>query len=271
MKVAITTPIKNDAYILPYFLGCLLEIDFPREDLHLCFIDDASTDGTTEILKTFKRKHGKRFGRVTIQYRKEAFAPAATDRHFGNQAAGFAHLADLRNALLDLARASGADYQLSIDADTLVAPSLLTDLLQFKKPYLAPLVITQCRHPQRYPLTAQEHLNHRGNAFQWEAHWWHHVRRYALETLYPVAVATGCYLIDRATMESGVRYAPSPHGEDVAYCLALEAAGIPRYWWTGVRTVHCKEPETLNARLETFSTLFGYDAFFRMIAHLDLS
>jgi len=138
-RVAITAPMANRAWCLPYWLGCLTTLDYPRELLSVHIIDDGSTDATPAILKAFRAKYGKTFAAVEIE-RQPWENPATSARDTQDRGDGYPRLAALRNMALEMAQASGAEYQLSIDADILVSPGLLRGLQAHGLPYVSSMI-----------------------------------------------------------------------------------------------------------------------------------
>ena len=56
MKVSIIVPVYNGADILPVTLSPLFNQDYPKEKTEIIIINDGSTDGTSQVLKSFKYK-----------------------------------------------------------------------------------------------------------------------------------------------------------------------------------------------------------------------
>lgn len=54
MKISIITPVYNEEVNIPRYFNALKEIDYPKSDIELIFIDDCSRDSSLEMLKSIK-------------------------------------------------------------------------------------------------------------------------------------------------------------------------------------------------------------------------
>jgi glycosyltransferase involved in cell wall biosynthesis len=253
--LAITMPVKNRADVLPHTLEALVNLQYPAEDTAVIIYDDASTDGTRDVLTAFRRRHKDRFG-GGIKIIRGAVDDSLGkhinrhDRHFAGKSEHYAHLCDVRNALIDAAITAGADYQLSIDSDIIVSPGLAWGLMAHDLPYVATIVLNDCHMTRHIGYNRATWLRRHINAGMVSPDGRYHAfTRYALDSLYSVGITGACYLVTRAVLDSGVRFGPNRHGEDIGYCLGLEAAGISRHLDTTPRALHAMTPELIPEAL----------------------
>jgi len=237
--IALTCIVKNRAWILPDYLACLLALDFPKDELTLIFIDDASTDGTIDILKAFKRKHEVEFAGITLNLHKKGIDDATSARDTADRVKGYPHLAELRNEALDAANASGADYQFSVDSDILLSPGILSELMAHNLPYVASMIFNDGKHP----FTAN--LGRVTNAGGLHNGMWRYMQVNSInqDRVLPCGYSGAVYLVNRDAMNSGARFGgenpDEKHNcEDYSYCWALQIAEIDRYIDTKIRCVH---------------------------------
>lgn len=59
-RVAILIPAWNEELVLRYSIDRLLALDYPAQRLRVVVVDDASTDGTAELMRAKVREHGDR-------------------------------------------------------------------------------------------------------------------------------------------------------------------------------------------------------------------
>lgn len=246
--IAITSIIKNRAWILPDFLACLAALDYPKDQLTCIFIDDASTDATPAILADFRARYGGAYAGIEIIRHEDALDDATSARDTTDRGHGYPHLAALRNEALDAANACGADYQLSIDSDILAAPGLLAGLLARGLPYVASVIFNDLEGGANGIAINTSIRNRITNAGGLFPNGWRPMRDYEFNTLYPCGYSGAVYLVDRATLTSGARFGgenPDPlrSCEDYSYCWALQIRDIPRHIDTTLRAVHVMLPD----------------------------
>jgi glycosyltransferase involved in cell wall biosynthesis len=151
-SILILTPIKNAARFLPAFFDNLLQIDYPREQLSLAFLESDSEDDTRTVLRTHIDAHNKDFARIEA-YRQD----------FGFKFEGprwQPHLQFRRRGILGQARTTlfkrawrGEEWVLWIDADVVGYPrEALDQLLATGKSIVVP-------HCVQYPTGPTFDLN----------------------------------------------------------------------------------------------------------------
>jgi glycosyltransferase involved in cell wall biosynthesis len=261
--VAITSVIKNRAWCLPAFLASLRNLTYPAEQLRLIFIDDASSDETPTILKSFRAKYGKAFASVEIIRKEAALDDATSARNTIDRKAGYPHLAALRNEIMELAVASGADYQFSIDSDILVSPGIIEGLMAHGKPYVSSIIFNDVEAGVgRIALNCslQNRVTNAGGLFN---NTWKIMRTTGntFNKLIPCGYSGAVFLIDRATMTSGAQFGVNPFGaqacEDYGFCWGLQERNIDRHIDTTLRAVHIMLPRNLNEAIGVYYAWFG--------------
>lgn len=258
--IAITVLIANRAWVLPWFLGCLAALDYPREQLSVLFIDDGSTDDSPALLKAFRAKYRKVFRTIEIVTKKYR-NPATSARDTDDRKAGYPKLAALRNEALDWARAQDADYQFSIDSDILVAPGILARLIGHNLPYVSSMIWNDFGRSYIGD-SLQKRVTNAG--YLGPDRRWKIFRNYNLKkpVVRPCGYSGAVYLVDRATLDSGARYGGehpdmAHHCEDYSYCWALQLLNIDRYLDEERQAVHVTLPNRLYDALGAYVAWFG--------------
>lgn len=255
-RIGITAPVKNRAWVLPYFLGGLLTQDYPREKTYLIFWDDDSTDDTLPMLQAFREQYLADYGDILILESGDGIT--GEDRHYGNQSRGFAPLASLRNGVMAVCHSLRLDGQLSIDSDIIAGPELLTGLLGHGLPHVASMIFNDSAFMGRIEEDERTYLRRYVNAgYLGPTGRYYVIRDYALNTVYEVQQTGAVYLIDEATLHCGACYDAHEFGEDLAYCLSLIEHGVKPHIDTTLRSVHCMTPELIPEMLDVYARWFG--------------
>ncbi len=285
--IAITVLIKNRAWILPSFFDYLEGIAYPKHDIVLMLVNDASTDDSRAYLQTFCETR-----RVEGAY-KQIFFLDIPEQFDGNTSSRdpvtrtrqelYVHLASLRNTMIakihEIEQTHGIhiDYQLSLDSDVLVHPGILNHLLDtmgalrnqgYQCYYLSSVVLNHSHADDKFTydidLPAVPRNVNFGNIVSRET-FGHGMRRQA-EVRYEqfgwqpnmnhrVDISGACYLIDRVALDTPARYDGHPLGEDVAYCMDLHKFGVWCWANTTWASVHVMRPEWLQDGLAAYQRM----------------
>lgn len=264
--LAITSLIKNRAWCLPYFLGCIAHLQHPKDDTRIILLDDASTDGSTDLLRAWCTRAKKAgYASVDLIIKRDGIDHATSARDTTDRKAGYPHLAALRNEVVDTVLAYGCDWQLSIDSDILVSPGIVAGLMAHQLPYVSSIIFNDIdpacgtgRIAMGVPIINR--YTNAGGLFNGR---WRAMSRYEFGRLYPCGYSGAVYLAGKAALDSGARF--GAHGnigaaccEDYGYCVDLEAAGLPRHIDTTLRAVHLMVPACLQEGLGVFVAWFGH-------------
>lgn len=255
--IVIATLFHNSTWMLTDYLATLTRLAYPTDELALYWLDDGSQDGTHACLLDAADALRARYAQMTV-----AHVPG-TRRNLSSRDAGgsrrslYAHLAALRQQVLEHTRAFDAEALLVMDHDTLPAPSLLTDLLAHGAPAVGTLQLCDCHLRNDLgvaPLALGRRINAgylRGGDVQW-LRWYD-----ASGQTVPVDVIGGCYLLRRQVVAAiDYPHTVHPRGEDVGYFAAVHAAGLPVVLDTRVQSIHVMLPRLLPAARQAWSTLF---------------
>lgn len=212
LKVIIGCPVRNRAWILPCYLGCLEKLNKEGLEVNFCFIINDCTDASPQILAKFAQKEPGRVSIITKDHR----VPGGFRRGEYN----FNRLAELRNMLLQAFLHSDGDYLFSLDSDILVPENALNQLLHDNCDVVSALVCNghELNDPGIYNILRQ---NANGSYI--------HIRDFPRDQVFPVDCTGAACLIKRAVIEAGVCYSGLGGGEDIAFCEMVLARGFNIY------------------------------------------
>jgi hypothetical protein len=259
-KLAINAPIKNRAWILPYYLESIRALDYPKADTALFFTDDGSTDGSTEMLRAFADRHRDEYALISITP-VTPIGDNTSSRDPQNRQAVYAHLGMMRNLLRAQSAEWGAEYLLSVDSDTIFRPDLVPGLMAHGKPMVGSINFCDSHWTGKlgiYPPLLGGYINagvfdYFGNHCAWKG--------YQFDELSPVDVTCGTYLIDKTVIDSPAVYEANmvdgSAGEDVGFCLHLARLNIPRFIDTTIRSAHVMSEGFLPEAVRAAYRLWG--------------
>jgi glycosyltransferase involved in cell wall biosynthesis len=248
MKIAITAPVRNRAWILPDYLDALEEAAQGFDAVY-CFIDDGSTDGSGEIIAAWLETHPGSLVQIAPDGERNTSSRDAKHRQ-----ACYRRLAGLRNDLITEALDADADWQVSVDTDILVAPWCIRRLIGHERPYCAALIDNTMTISAEMA-TAREWGRSWYNAMTNVDGCWSPMRQPIRNRLLLADLTGAVYVASRATLLSGARFAAHPVGEDAGYALALKAAGIPMVIDTGCHSIHILKASDIDLARHALAAL----------------
>jgi len=212
-RVMIGCPIRNRAWILPQYLECLQNFDYPHQNIEYCFIINDCSDKTPQILEQFAFEQSVPVRLIT--------ANLDSKRSHVRGAYKFSHLAVLRNLLLYSFLNSNCQYLFSIDSDILASPDTLSRLLEHNCDIVSVLV---CNGHELGDEAIYNILN------RTEDGRFVHLREFPRDSIFRVDCTGAACLIKRRVIEScKVRYSSNLGAEDIGFCQAAARQGIEIY------------------------------------------
>lgn len=216
MKLAVGMPVFERAWCLPLWFESLeAQKLVPKEDITLCFAYSKGYDGTYDIL----RRRGEEYGNLLLY---EFDLKTYSDRMDMSR---FHELAALRNALLDMAKETEADYFLSWDNDILFYPERLRELFAVcgRDRAVGALIDMGGQDEAMQHPSVMQFPDVEGE-IAYRNHW----NTYPHTEAFKCDVIMAVKLMGRDVYEN-TRYKWDPVGEDIGWCLDCEEKGYERW------------------------------------------
>uniref|UniRef100_A0A7N9B1H9 Cerebral endothelial cell adhesion molecule n=1 Tax=Mastacembelus armatus TaxID=205130 RepID=A0A7N9B1H9_9TELE len=142
--VVIAIIARNTAHSLPYYLGALERLDYPKDRISVWAATDHNSDNTTAILKEWLTVMQKFYHYVEWRPMDQptSYAGELGPKHWTN--IRYEYVMKLKQAALNFARKRWADYILYADSDNILTnPDTLNLLIAENKSVIAPMLDSQ--------------------------------------------------------------------------------------------------------------------------------
>ncbi|XP_059892784.1 procollagen galactosyltransferase 1 [Gadus macrocephalus] len=140
-RVLIALICRNAEHSLPYFLGGIERLNYPKDRLAVWVATDHNEDNTTSILRDWLTTVQNLYHYVEWRPKEQPseYPDGDSPKQWTNLR--YAHVMKLRQAALDSAREMWADYFLAVDCDNLlINPEVLWKLIEEDKTIVAPML-----------------------------------------------------------------------------------------------------------------------------------
>ncbi|XP_062408646.1 procollagen galactosyltransferase 2 [Sardina pilchardus] len=139
-KVLIAILARNAEHSLPFYLGCIDRLDYPKDRITIWVATDHNVDNTTAMLQDWLSTVEGHYHSVELRAgESSALLGEEGPKHWVDSR--YTHVLRLRQAALRRARALWADYILFADSDNLLTnPEVLTLLMAENKTLVAPML-----------------------------------------------------------------------------------------------------------------------------------
>ncbi|XP_017328224.3 procollagen galactosyltransferase 2 [Ictalurus punctatus] len=141
-KVMLAILARNSQHSLPFYLGCIERLDYPKDRIAIWAAADHSIDNTTAMLQEWVSGveglyHSVRFR--TTENGQSSYTDELGPKHWPDSR--FSHVMQLRHAALRSAQSQWADYILFADSDNLLTnPKVLSQLIAENRTLVAPML-----------------------------------------------------------------------------------------------------------------------------------
>ncbi|XP_046894976.1 procollagen galactosyltransferase 1 [Hypomesus transpacificus] len=140
-RVLIALICRNSEHSLPYFLGTIERLNYPKDRIALWVATDHNVDNTTAILRDWLIKVQNLYHYVEWRPQEDPVGYEDEDSPKQWTNLRYAHVMKLRQAALESAREMWADYFLAVDCDNLLTnPNVLWKLIGENKTIVAPML-----------------------------------------------------------------------------------------------------------------------------------
>ncbi|GAA6222576.1 procollagen galactosyltransferase 2-like [Lates japonicus] len=256
--VLITILARNTQHSLPYFLGCIDRLDYPKDRIAIWAASDHSVDNSTAILQEWLR--GVQHLYHSVEWRPleqpSSYADEQSPKHWPDSR--FTHVMKLKQAALRAARRLWTDYILFVDSDNLLTNrQVLSDMMAENLTIVAPMLESKSLYsnfwcgitPQGYYRRTPEYIP---------------IRKWKRQGCFAVPMVHSTYLLDlrRRASRALAFYPPHPqypyHLDDImAFAFSAREAGVQMYVCNrdhyGYLPVPLKQDQTLEEEEESFS------------------
>jgi len=235
MNIFIGSLIRNCEWILPEFLKRILDLNYSKKDLTLCFILNDSIDKSEMILHAFAERFQNDYNKIIIaksDFKEDAIGAGSsrlngsdplgrhTNASTGDRGKLYVNLADLRNLMMKIfTERSEAEWMISIDSDILINPETVNLLIDGEKPSMRGAMVINdfLLNPDMEFNPLYRHCN---VGIETEKGIIRHKINYELNKIYDVDVTGACFSIHRKIVPlSSYKY--HTWGEDAGYCVDL--------------------------------------------------
>ena len=230
-QIMIALAVRDRGWILPEFLKCLQNLDYPHEAITLYFLVNNSTDNTEKILDEFLEKNNKQYKKLRLCVVENDLIPEDDRTASTRLRYIYSHLVELKNEIKKYALREKVDYLLLLESDVLFPPNLLTSLLSHRKDIISPLIPVTIKK-DRY------NIMKKGKGKIWmKSPPYGHILHPALNTLLKVDMSGGIFLIKKKALRK-VKWQYHPQGEDCGFATACERKGLEIYCDSDIRCEH---------------------------------
>ena len=142
MDIVIAILAKNKAHCLPFYLTCIYNQTFPKQNLHLYIRTNDNSDSTATLLQNFLKEKGVEYKSVyfddsSIDESLKQYKPHEWNTH------RFKIMANIRQASIEYAKQLHAHYFVA-DCDNFIVPTVLDTLYRSRElGVIAPMLITE--------------------------------------------------------------------------------------------------------------------------------
>ncbi|KAM9494364.1 procollagen galactosyltransferase 1 [Clarias gariepinus] len=206
-RVVIALICRNSAHSLPYFLGTIERLNYPKDRIALWVATDHNADNTTYMLRDWLVSVQKLYHYVEWRPKEE---PSAYDdeegpKHWTNHR--YAHVMKLRQAALESAREMWADYLMMVDCDNLlINQDVLWKLIKENKTIVAPMLESRAAYSNFWcGMTAQGYYKRTPAYIP--------IRKQVRKGCFPVPMVHSTFLVDLRKEASTLLAFHPPHDD----------------------------------------------------------
>lgn len=136
---------RNKAHVLPAFLKCIENLDYPKKLIKVYINTNNNCDNTQEILQEWKKKHENRYCSIIFESHEIENMPVTKPHEWMTSPLAIKrqkHLQEIRNTSLLRAIEHDCDYYFIVDCDNFIIPCTLKELIKHDKPIIAPMLLS---------------------------------------------------------------------------------------------------------------------------------
>ncbi|XP_063056303.1 procollagen galactosyltransferase 2 [Engraulis encrasicolus] len=257
-KVMIAILARNAAHSLPYYLGCIDRLEYPKDRIAIWAATDHSLDNTTAMLREWLR-------RVQTQYHYVEWRPMEEPRSYTDEwgpkhwpPSRFQHVMKLRQAALRVARERWADYLLFVDSDNLLTnPKVLELMIAENRTLVAPMLDSRALYSNFWCGMTPQGYYKRTPDYQ-------PIREWKRMGCYAVPMVHSTFLLDlrRSSTQELAFYPPHPdyswaYDDVMVFAFSARQAGIQMHICNrvhyGFLPLPCKPQQSIQDEDDSFT------------------
>ncbi|KAF4116815.1 procollagen galactosyltransferase 2 [Onychostoma macrolepis] len=257
-KVVIAVLARNSEHSLPYFLGCIERLDYPKDRISIWAATDHNIDNTTAMLHEWLSGVESLYHSVHLQTMEEedGYVDELGPKHWTESR--FTHVMKLRQAALASARAQWADYILFADSDNLLTNTqVLNQLIAENRTLVAPMLESRTLYSNFWcGMTSQGYYKRTPHYVP--------IRNWTRTGCHPVPMILSTMLIDlRRSASAALAFYPVHHyylwalDDIMAFAFSARQAGVQMFICNhehyGYLPVPLNTKQTLEEEVESFS------------------
>ncbi|XP_050993353.1 procollagen galactosyltransferase 2 [Labeo rohita] len=258
-KVVIAVLARNSEHSLPYFLGCIERLDYPKDCISIWAATDHSIDNTTAMLHEWLSEVENLYHSVHLQTMEEEesyYVDELGPKHW--MESRFIHVMKLRQAALTSARTQWADYILFADSDNLLTNTqVLNQLIAENRTLVAPMLESRTLYSNFWcGMTSQGYYKRTPHYIP--------IRNWKSTGCHPVPMIHSTMLIDlRRSASAALAFYPVHHrylwavDDILAFAFSARQAGVQMFICNkehyGYLPLPLNTKQTLKEEVESFS------------------
>lgn len=236
-KILLGSPVRQKPEILTEFLLSLTELDTTGLSLDFFFVDDNEDAASSQMLRSFS------CGEAAVTVVKASdIVPDLSENSYSEHNWDYdliERVADMKNHIIDAAKAGDYTHLFFIDSDIVLHPQSLKQLLSDGKDIVANIFWTRFSiwdtlHPQVWQMDQRALYDPRDRKTKKRAYKTakeiEFVESFKQKGVFRVGGLGACTLISRRVLEAGVNFSSlyniSFWGEDRSFCIRAVAAGF---------------------------------------------
>jgi len=242
--ITIACPIHNRGKYLPFYLKCILNQTYPKNQTDLFFVTNNCTDDSIKILMKFKQAHSDKYSNIRLDNINDKSIPSDGEDRYSRSRTTVIYdfLSYLRNYIC---RNTNTDYLFSVDSDIMLLPDTLERLLIHNKKCISALVCNghvfannyKEKNIDKYQYTNILNMNERGR--------YSHINLTGIQGLVEVDVTGAVYLLHKDIYKK-CKYRKDLQGEDIPFCKNIKKLNYKLYCDTSIKLAHCMTLELLE-------------------------
>lgn len=236
-KILLGSPVRQKPEILTEFLRSLTELDTTGLSLGFFFVDDNEDALSSRMLRSFPCGEAG----ITVAYASDIVPDLSENSYSGHNWDYdlIERVADMKNHIIDAARARDYSHLFFIDSDIVLHPQSLKQLLSDEKDIVANIFWTRFSswdtlHPQVWQMDQRALYNPRDRKTKKRAYKTakeiEFIESFKQKGVFQVGGLGACTLISHHVLEAGVNFSSlyniSFWGEDRSFCIRAVAAGF---------------------------------------------